>query len=289
MSICKLLLYDVRQGSLRYKRYIYLLVVSILQCMLVQMQLDDKVSYAELFGIENCEYHFKDVVITFFGGCDPFLKVEMGSFPYAWFAVYLCVLFTTFDYMHLDLTQFGTQVLSRSKSRVKWWGAKCLWNIITIVISYLLIILVCVAFCLIVGIPLTFEDNYGMDKLLSFQTSCYTPKETFSFGLKDMTILILCPLITMLSLSLLQMALSLIFKPIFSFAIMIGFFIFSIITDLKIAFPRTGMLLYSLSFYKNGYSSITGIIICVFIGILSVLTGAFIFRHFDILPDKEVK
>lgn len=289
MNMYKLLIYDIRQGTLRFKRYIYLIIVCILQCLLVHMQLEDKISYAVASGIENCKYNFKDVLIAFFGGCDPFFKIEMGVFPYAWFSIYICVLFITYDYMHDDLTRYGIQVLSRSRSRIRWWLSKCLWNVFTVITSYLLIIFICVLFCVIAEISLAFDTNNEMNMLLSMQSSCYSAKEVFNHYTKDIVILFICPLIVMISISLFQMTLSLVIKPIFSFSIMIGFYIFSVFTDIAIAFPRTGMMLYNSIFYQDGFSSINGITICTIIASSSVIIGIFIFRKSDILPDKEEK
>lgn len=284
MSICKLLWNDFIEGTLKPKRYILLIYAAVLQCMLVQINLDQILYYAS---DSRLTYQFREILLSMFAGGEPFLQSGSGSFPTAWFTLFVCPLFLSFDYMHRDLTQFGIQTLSRSRKRTSWWYAKCAWNLMTMLFGYLLILIAAAVFCLIVRIPLSLSQNAGMLVYMSVNYSYYTASCVTLLTNSQLAALVICPFLAMAALSLFQMALSLMIKPLYSLMTSIGVLILSLGTDWVFMFPRTGMIMQNDIFVTDGFKMIYGMTGCIIVILAAVFGGAFYFKHYDILPDKE--
>ena len=146
MSAFKLILSDIREGILRNKRYILVPILCLFECMSADINLNMFKAYG---GIKS-PTTFLDLIAELFHGCDPITKAPDPStviaLPYFWIALFVFAVFINFDYMHNDLTQFGIQVLTRSRKRGAWWGAKCVWCIASGVWFYVLFLLTALLF-----------------------------------------------------------------------------------------------------------------------------------------------
>lgn len=287
MIFCKLVWNDLIKGTFQSKRILYLILIAVLQCMLVQIELNNYVYYAESSGIHGYTYQFADILFGVFGGCESFLKIKSGVFPYAWFALMICSLFLTFDYLNQDITQYGMQILIRTKQRTTWWLSKCVWNILSVVFCYGCILVITLFFCMITNTPIAFSGDLSLQHQISIANICYTAHTELSLSIYDLMLSFLCPLLLLQALSLLQMTLSIVIKPIYSFGLMMGILIFAVISDWSMSFARTGMIRYSSLFFSDGYSIKAGALLCLGLSLLSVIAGCFMFKHYDILPDKE--
>mgnify|MGYP003239100490 CR=1 FL=1 len=127
MSVFKLWLCDIREGIFKNKRYTIVPFICIFECMYAHMSINSYQLYYDVHSRPT----FLALWAEIFHGCDPItknpdpnLKIEL---PYFWIAIFIFAIFIGFDYMHNDLTQFGIQVLSRTRKRSRWWISKCFW------------------------------------------------------------------------------------------------------------------------------------------------------------------
>jgi len=276
-----MILYDLKAGTLQSKRHLLLIIITVLQCMLVQIRYDQM-----LISAPDVEYSLREMIFGIFAGCESMLKSGVPAIPYGWIAVFVCLLFIPFDYMRQDLSHFGSQILLRTKKRTLWWCAKCLWNILSSIAGYAVILATAAVFCLAAGIPVTLSDNPDAMMLLAPGFS-YQAFGISSLSAEQVFLLIISPLLAIITLNLMQMLLSLMMKPLYSFAVMIGILMLSVTVSWGMAFPRLGMVMYHDTLYKGGYAVQTGIITCLIVILFSICGGRLYFKKYDVLPERE--
>lgn len=287
MSAFKLILSDIREGILRNKRYILVPILCLFECMSADINLNMFKAYG---GIKS-PTTFLDLIAELFHGCDPITKAPDPStviaLPYFWIALFVFAVFINFDYMHNDLTQFGIQVLTRSRKRGAWWGAKCVWCIASGVWFYMLFLLTALLFSVLNGYDITFTNTPDILTITADRSVVYLFK-----GAPDLTVLqrvwlLLAPMLVLCTLNMLQMLLCLFCKPMYSYLISIGVLMFGVLDDTPAAFSRCAMTTRSDWFYEEAYPAMTGMWICLGLIAAVIIAGALYFKRYDILPDKE--
>ena len=284
MKIYSLIVYDFKQGS-RLNRFLLLLLIALLQCMLVEIDLNFKAEYLRSIG-QTSEIGLLSMILGIFAGCPPIYKSSGWSFPYAWFALMLCPVFITFDHLHTDLINTGIQLITRVQKRRSWWISKCIWNTATVFIAYCCVIITILLYCIITGIPLS-ETDSSIKLATVFQEPCYNSSGIQSLSSEQVFFLLLCPLLSTTALSMLQMILSLLMKPLFSFAVTVILLLGGITFDQTVFFTRTSMICFNTFFYSDGYSIMSGLCICFLIILASALIGFAIFKCYDIMPERN--
>ena len=189
--------------------------------------------------------------------------------------------------MHNDLTQFGTQILTRCRKRESWWLSKCIWCIAATVWCYILIIGTIFLYGVLHDFILTPENNYKLTDALTNESVVYESASCKSIGIMDRLCIIIAPLTVILALNMIQMTLCLVIKPVYSYIISVVLIIAGTFSDSQIAFTRSAMVLYNMNYLKKGYNTHVGIIICLTITALCMIIGGIYFKKTNILPDKE--
>ncbi len=287
MNVFKLLLCDIREGIIKNKRYLIVPVLSLFQCMNAALGFN---AIENFNGTKNPPTLF-DLMAEIFHGCDPVLKMaekeDAISIPYFWIAIFVFIVFVSFDYMHNDLTQFGIQVITRAKKRSTWWASKCMWCVASSIWCYILFLATAVAFCFVCGYEagLSYNPEF-LDSIASRSKVC------IYMGLPELGIvkrlcMLFAPMLVICALNMLQMVTCLFFKPMYGYLAMVGIVLAGIITDVPVAFSRLSMTTMYDWFLDGGYPAETGIIICLAIILGTIITGTLYFRKYDILPDKE--
>ena len=122
--------------------------------------------------------------------------------------------YITLYYPFDDLEESGQNILIRSGGRQLWWLSKCLWNLTSVVVFFLLAWGVMVLGCLITGNSLSMEISPEMSKILVLDPDNYP---SLPIHVIPQTFLLM-PLVVA-AINLLQMTVSLFVKPLISFII----------------------------------------------------------------------
>lgn len=287
MNVFKLLLCDIREGIFRNKRYIIVPFLCIFECMYAHMNINSYQSYYEIHSRPT----FLDLWAELFHGCDPIaenpdpdIKIEL---PYFWLAVFIFAVFIGFDYMRSDLTQFGIQVLSRTRKRSRWWLAKCFWCLSSGIYFYIIFLLTAVVFSRINGYDLTLSGNTELLNVIADRSVIYTFVGVSEPDIFQQLCMLLAPMLVICTLNMIQMIFCLFIKPMYSYLIIIGILLLGILTDIPLAFSRCGMITFSDWFFEDGYHLPIGLFICLLLITASIITGTVCFKKYNILPDKE--
>ena len=259
----KLLKYDLHNGIVEeYKKYIVLLLLMIALCFDFYLKLCS-LDYAQT------KISFGDLIFCCFAGMKEYVPtpLEPFVFPTRWILFNGIILYITLAYPRNDIKGIGNLILIKASRRTTWWMSKCCWNIIFVFMAYFLSWLVIFIFSIIVAIDLDINilPNVG----LLFQV--YN-----QFILSDFEIFILTfimPLLVSITLSLLQMLLSQIMKPLYSFIVMISVLLSSAYALSPFLIGNYSMPLRSIYVAEKGVHPIVGGFMCISISIITVVLG----------------
>ena len=287
MIVCKLIRFDIRQGVFYNKRFLAVPVLALVQCIMVICQ---RQPFMEYYNVK-CDPSFGDMLVMIFEGCCPIVKCALRnitvSIPYYWLIIFITSVFISFDYMYLDLTRFGMQILTRTNRRADWWFSKCVSGIASGIWFGVLFYASVLLFCIVMKYPLTLHlQKDVLEPVVSGNVLyhyAHFPKMTAA----RFVMLFLAPVAVFCTLNLLQMFFTLFCKPMYSFLIILGILVLSVMFDGPVFFPRSAMLLNHRAFYSDGYPYQSGMLIEAVVIAAVILVGAVLFHRHNILPDKE--
>lgn len=214
---------------------------------------------------------------------------ESGSqLPVIWMLGLLLPLLITLRYPFRDIKTVGVQLLLRCSSRVGWWLAKCAWSVLSTAAYFLLVYTTVGVFCAVFGIPLTLEMS-GSSLLILFADAGASPDVTAAAPEQVASAVLLLPFLAAAALNMLELLLSLVIRPVFSFLVCVALVTASAYAKTPLLFPNYANIARSRAFYVGGLDGGTGAAICLAVLVLSAVCGAALFRRRDILPDyKEI-
>ena len=174
----KLIRYDIKVGfASTLKRYLAALLLFPL--MLLNFWLEATavnnaaLQNGDLQGVVRGS--FGDLMLYTFGGMQKYIP-EPGvafQFPAFWMLLYLLLAYITLYYPFNDLEESGQNILVRSGGRRLWWFSKCIWNVSSVIVFFLLGWLVMLVGTLLMGGSMSMELSSGMQAVLRLNSSFY--------------------------------------------------------------------------------------------------------------------
>ncbi len=275
----KILKYDFKNGLIKEKvKFLYAGGLSLFLCFDVFMRF----IFSQPGAIK--EGTFADYIFYIFGGMPEFDVSQNGAFnlPALWILVLILLLFIVLYYPYNDITGFGKHVLINARSRTAWWLSKCVWSIACAVIYFFVIFLVVGVFCLFT--KMSFSADVSDFMIRHFvQYSVGTKAAHASVILQ----LFLLPFLVVASIGLMQLTLSLIIKPVFSYCFSIAVLVASAYYMHPLLIGNYAMTIRSSVFAVNGMDECRGIIYTLLLSAVSVVAGTVIFNHYDVLNREQ--
>lgn len=277
MKLFKFLHYDFRYGfEQNWLKLVGLVMLALISC--IDFYLRKEAAYF-LFG-EIPFGTWADYLFYLWGGIKEYIPSPENSFlfPARWLLLYLLLCYSTLHFPYHDLVSLGGQFLPRGGSRLLWWVSKIIWNIGMTVVSWGLLLLTPLLFCWIAKEPISSSItpefiNQLMEGAASFDT--FSPKLS--------TLLIVFPLLFAISISLLQMMLSLFLKPLFSFSIIAVILLASTYLVTPFLPGNYAMIVRSAYVVKHGMSAQGGIWVMMIMSVAAILIACIRFKRYDIL------
>ncbi len=280
MKFIRYLPFDFRRGILRNK---VLLFTPVVIAAVVFLDFTFKAHRYLTDGVMNGSVSYGDYWFYLCGGMHEYIASAGNAFrfPVVWIVVFLVIPFLLLNYPFQDMYGMGQQILVRAGKRTSWWLSKCCWNFFGTMLYHLIIQMTGVVLALFFQIKISRQIN--MDFInLAFDVG---HSEILSPSVLPLSVLIL-PVLVSAAINMLQLTLSLLIRPIFSFFAVAVLFLLSayrlspfLIGNYAMAFRYDWML-------KKGVSLSAGYAIAAVLLFLSVLCGLVRFRFYDIL-EKE--
>lgn len=275
MKYFKFLRFDLREGIWKkYKSYL------ALACLILIAFLDIQTK-AEAVGnkLTLGEYMF-----CIYGGIKRYVPTMGDPFkvPYLWLLNHLLILYFTLNYTPTDLNGFGQQTIYRSGGRLTWWFSKCSWQIIASVMYYAVSWLCLGALTALNGISSSLEITPTVFIYVP-PGSGMVPFDRLNLALE----LLLLPLLTTVSLGMLQLTLSIIIKPQVAYIASAAILIMSSHTQSPLLLGNYAMAVRSDRIITEGMNASAGIVSMIALSVICAALGALKFRKYDILCKEE--
>ena len=275
MNLYKLIKYDLWCGLSR-PRYLLTPLFFIMPCYVCSM----------IASSTNIACNWFEYIMYCFMGIEPIEimdTMEKAQLPIFWLVSIGGCLFLNLDYLLNDLSHAGQQLVIRSGKREHWYFSKCVWNLCSCGLYFLIAGLAITVFTFIMGG--TISSDISMDLLyVAFQG---VPEVDILPLNSTLMIGIILPYLTISALSMLQMTLCLIIKPVFSFLISMLLLLLSVYWESSFVLGNGAMAIRSNFLVANGINPWIVLIECLIIIVACIFAGCCIFKYSDILGVKE--
>ena len=226
---------------------------------------------------------FADNVALIFAGSLPFEYRPGVMFvpPLGWTLLSMLVLYASLSYPYRDLMGFGQQVLVRENSRVMWLLSKCIWVLLTCLLS-------CAAIAL-TAVLWTFVRGQEFNTLLHSDALYLAAMlmGPFKADTLDGSGFLLCIVVVLSSLSLLQLFLSIFLRPSISFLSMLLLLIASAYAQTWYLPGNYLMFVRWGGFIDGGVDMWIGMVLCLGVALVFGASGFGCFCKMD-LVDREM-
>lgn len=277
MKFFKLLKNDIKNGFAgTAMSYIIVAVIVLVSSIDLTVRVQNAYRYVSDAPVAT----YLDYACYLLGGIPKYIPSPTSGFvfPVKWFLLHMYLLYITLYYPYRDVNSLGISVLPRCGSRTAWWLSKCVWNVLRQMVAYIVIFVTLLICCLLSGGELSLKVNSRIINDIMQAGSYY---EEYSCWLP--AVVLILPVLYTICSSLLQMALTLFVKPIFSFGILAVLMIAAAYSPAPFLLGNYAMAIRSIYIVEEGFRmewGIAGMVICM---ALAVIAGAVRFRKFDIL------
>ncbi len=218
-----------------------------------------------------------DMLAYVFQGKTPYNPEDKESFsiPFGYLLPNLYLAYLIGNYPVKDLLGTGQQILLRTQTRARWWLSKCAWCAGTVLAFYLVgyaVMLVLTAAGGELSLRLTPElgNLHGM----------YTEDPSSMAWLPSAFVL---PIATSLALSMLQLGLMMLIKPVGAYIAVAVIVSASAYFYTPLLIGNYSMLLRSVHFMPGGLGFWLPLMADIAITLISAAAGLLAFRRYDIL------
>lgn len=278
MRFIRLLRCDIQQGTLR-RWYLYGLVFlfSLVVCIGAVRELN------AFHLLDENRITAGNCMAAYFQGAEQYIPSPDQPFqlPLDWMLLTFFPVCLIGDYVVRDLKGMGQTTLIQSGSRILWWSSKICWSGITAIIYGSVLLLSAVLVSIFAGsaspipnhvlLAIKLEDNFAMQSAGKLLWSLY--------GL---------PFMVMLTNCVIHLTLSLFLPPVYSAMLLLAVQVASVYYMAPFLPGEYVMLLRSDQSIQNGFSALTGTLLCTGLIGVSLIVGTLRFCRYDILGKKEV-
>ncbi len=262
----RLLPADIRRGILR--NILWFFPVIFLVTFSVSQRYTLWAADAHYYG-DDTPPGLTDYVFWYFQGSYPVPEDSdrPPEIPVEWLCIQLYLVFLVGKYSLNDLNKGGKNALIRCPKRSVWWYERCLWSGLCALIYYGLTMAVMTAsFLVLHGAAALRSCLLSAEDPLLF-AACYA-----------------APLMSMITLALLQHFLSLILRPIYGLILLAAWLMASVFKTSPLLIGNLSMLCRS-RYYAGGGSITLGQVMgmCLALSCVSILAGGMYFKRKDIL------
>ncbi|WMJ22204.1 hypothetical protein RBG61_09360 [Paludicola sp. MB14-C6] len=256
----KLFFYDLKYGIVK-KIYRYIPIILITFFYLIYMK------YTIQNSLMPDNPSWGDYLLWMFYGMEPYIPEERFIIPMAWLFMQVYIIMMVGNYAIHDLYGFGQQIMLRSKKRNYWWFSKCLYCVSTVLLYYIIINLIVFLYAIFSGAQLTLNTTQCV--------TCFMHSNDASLLSDNGWILstFVLPVLTSCTFCFMQLALSFLIKPFYSYVAIIAIYIASLfyntpllIGNYSIIARNTVLKAGATSFGIASISNIVIMLICVIIG-----------------------
>lgn len=276
MNWFNVLWHDLRNGLLRW-RQLLIPIIFLIPCFLGNRE----------FSAAGISASWGDYLLYCFKGQLPIsanTALQDISLPTLWILVVGSCLYLNLDYLPKDMTSFGLQIIYRCRNKAGWFLSKCLWNAMSCLLYLALACLTTFLFSWFAGASSTMAAS-SQSCAYIFQSAISDP---ISLSIRQTSMVtVLLPFLTIFALSMLEMLLCMITKPILAFLSCMLLLAFAAFGSSRWFLGVGAMSIRSSYVTAGGASPLFSACFAIGMIIACILIGVAAFRKADILSIEE--
>lgn len=280
MKLYRLIKQDILGNVLMNKRFILILIFTFVSCFQTK---------GYLFNIDaNTKNTIGDFALFLLKGEDPFVITQEMEYPLYWIAFVISALFTTTGLLQKDLQGYGVQILLRGQEKRLWWLSKCVTIIIMTIYAYVVSYAAFLAYCILeknsLSLKLTDTVLFEVANGTYAQAQAALPNSVS----EQIILIIVLPVFILIAMNMIQMVLSILFGPIVSFSVLVGYMVMALFVVSPYVLPAYLMINHSSSIIVGGLNCKTGIIVSVITSLSMAIFGEILFYKKDIIERDRI-
>lgn len=270
MKLHKLLIHDLRCGLLRAR---YLAIPSVIAVPCIE--------YINWISGASSTGTWMDMMFYIFKGQNPLGRLYEFSMPIVWLLVIGTSLLLSLDYYLYDLTLTGQQIIVRCENRRMWFLSKCIWNILSTLLYFLLTGATSLLFILLLKGKASIDITPEIQQIiLGNELAGISSGQAVLLG-------IVLPYLTLAALNILQMTLCIFVKPVISFLCSAGILVLSVYVSNGFILGNGAMTIRTAVESSSGVDPAAAIILAIAVISLCVFVGTMVFKKVDIFPSED--
>ena len=223
-----------------------------------------------------------DSLIYLTGGMLPIEFTSLTDnfqFPVMWLLPHITILYITLSYPSDDLNCMGIQVLTRMRSKYLWWLSKCLWNILSVVSCFVVGLFVWYLLSILTGKVM----DYSLNEIFFNRMFHDYISEQNAANFEYIMCFIIMPIVVCITISLIQMALTLYIKPVFAYMMVCIYYIAGIYYANPVLISNYAMSSRSSVLGLYNFRPETGIVICSVFATTAIIIGVIRMKNKDLI------
>lgn len=282
---------DFIQGILlQWKKYLLVVIVSFVVFIDFILRIRHGIQNETIVNVKSS---IADGLIYLFKGVREFQSGTNIQFdlPTAYILLNVLLAFIIGNYAVKDLYGYGKDILIRCRNKKHWWISKCVWNICSVTLFYVVIWIVLLIVNIVAGkisLQPTEQICYGIIGLPQSMESEMTINSGIQQLQKLFVIAVVLPLLTSMAISAIQMTLAFVLSPIVSYICVIAFLIAGAFFNHPFLLGNYFMLLRSDLIISEGYNVVVAVFIDVVFVCLSFVGGYLFFKKTDLLENQRM-
>ena len=204
--------------------------------------------------------------------------------PTAYVLPNVLIAFAIGNYPFKDINGYGGMVLMRARKKSVWWISKCIWAVITSVVTYAILVVEVVAVALAGG-----RLSWQVNRDICYRVSGYD--KTLIKNNVNLTRLavymLLVGLLTTIAICLVQICVSQIFGPIIGYVAVVVILIMGVFFKSFLFIGNGFMAIRNVMYTPQGGDIRLTVIADIVIIAVSVIVGYVSFKRMDILKKSD--
>ena len=228
------------------------------------------------FSVNSPELGFLAYFTNIFQGMPPYIKTDDSVFtiPVSWFLFYAFLFFVVGFYPSSDLYGAGKKTLILSGSRFKWLWSKYIWTVINVIMYYGAMILVLAAVTCAIGKWSTKPDDMLMEMGIDMRQ--------FSTG-NEVLVWLILPMLCACTIAVVQLTISIFAGAIAGYIVSIVYLVVSVYWVSPFLMGNYLMIIRNNRICALGMDATAGIISCIIVMVVSIVSGSVYFNRKNIL------
>lgn len=270
-----LLKHDIQMGILlEWKKFVPVCFVVISSCIVLYQAVQN----LSVSGDIQSTVTLMDYALYFFKGMEVYVPSPETRFeiPFLWIVFHSYLAFIIGNYPQKDLLGYGQNILIRVKSRTKWWFSKCGWACLSVLSYYIICWLSIIIVTAFTG-SLSFSASIDITSLLNMLAVSDVNSNQLILTV------VLLPFLTSITITLVQILISFILKPLLSYICVFVFLAVSIYFYSPFLIGNFSVVCRNDIFKVDGINTYVAILVCMVIILFVLIFGKHYFKKYDIL------